>query len=57
MNKSLKKVPVVPKKENGQFNFNLQRMKKAVEAPSYVLPKDLTFAGFESWIQNHQPKE
>ena len=57
MNKSLKKVPVVPKKENGQFNFNLQRMKKVVEAPSYVLPKDLTFAGFESWIQNHQPKE
>ena len=43
-------------KKDVQFNFNLPRMKEAVEAPSHTLPKGLTFIEFENWIQNHQPK-
>ncbi len=41
-------------KEDVQFNFNLQKMKEAVEAPSHILPKGLTFIEFENWISLRQ---
>lgn len=56
VNTALTRVPVTPKKEDWRFNFNLQKMKEVVEAPSYELPKNLTFTEFESWMQIHQPK-
>jgi len=42
-------------KKNVSFNFNVPRMKEAVEAQSHLLPNGLNFTEFEKWIKDHQP--
>jgi len=32
------------------FNFDLERMKKALESPSYSVPENLSFEEFDQWI-------
>lgn len=37
-------------------NFDLDKMKLAVEAPYYMLPKGLTFEEFNTWIESKANK-
>ena len=39
------KIPV-----GDSFNFDLDKMKKALESPSYKLPENLSFEEFDQWI-------
>ncbi len=38
--------------EHDEFNFDLERMKKAVESPSVELPEGLTFEEFEEFLKS-----
>ena len=42
-------------KEDIPFNFDLERMKKAVESPSVMLPKGLTSDQIEEFLMNVRP--
>lgn len=33
------------------FNFDLKRMKQAVEAPAHTMPSHLTFKEFQEWMK------
>lgn len=47
-----------PKKtENKPFNFDLKRMRQAVEAPVYRLPDNLSFKGFQEWMKQKETKD
>jgi hypothetical protein len=35
------------------FNFDLDRMKEAIESPSHTMPSNLSFEEFQEWIKNH----
>lgn len=37
-------------------NFNLDKMKLAVDAPYYMLPKGLTFEEFNTWMESKANK-
>lgn len=37
-------------------NFNLDKMKLAVDAPYYMLPKGLTLEEFNTWIKSKVTK-
>lgn len=41
----------------GDFNFDLERMQKAVEAPSVVVPKFDTAEEFITWMDNLTEKD
>lgn len=41
--------------EDIPFNFDLERMKKAVESPSIMLPKGLTSEQIEEFLMNVRP--
>lgn len=36
------------------FNYDLERMKEALEAPSYKLPPNLSFEEFMEWMKKHE---
>ena len=38
--------------KDAPFNFDLERMKKAVEAPSYIVPSGLTAEELRDWMMN-----
>lgn len=42
-------------KEDIMFNFDIERMKKAVESPSVMLPKGLTSDQIEEFLMNVRP--
>ncbi len=42
-------------KEDIMFNFDIERMKKAVESPSFMLPKGLTSDQIEEFLMNMRP--
>lgn len=50
-------VTVLPKKSyaNGDFNFDLEMMKKAVECPSVEVPKSALqdFESFDKWVNEN----
>lgn len=33
------------------FNFDLERMKEALAAPSHIMPSNLTFKEFQEWMK------
>lgn len=37
------------------FNFDLERMKKAVGSPSFMLPEELTSDQIEEFLMNMRP--
>ena len=37
-----------------EFNFDLDRMKEALEAHSYTMPPNLSFEQFKEWIRTHE---
>ena len=41
-------------KKIAQFNFDLDKMKKAVSAQSHVMPDNLTDEEYLEWIKNIQ---
>lgn len=43
--------------EDVPFNFDLERMKKAVESPSIMLPKGLTSEQIEEFLMNVRPSK
>lgn len=43
--------------DNQPFNFDLERMQEALEAPSYVLPDNLSFSEFQEWIKQISEKD
>lgn len=43
--------------EDIPFNFDLERMKKAVESPSIMLPKGLTSEQIEEFLMNVRPSK
>lgn len=46
-----------PKKTDSKpFNFDLERMKQAVEAPVYRLPDNLSFKAFQEWMTQKEKK-
>lgn len=46
------KIPV-----GDSFNFDLDKMKKALESPSYKLPENLSFEEFDQWIHQIEQKK
>jgi hypothetical protein len=44
------------KTDSKPFNFDLERMKKALAAPSHTMPSNLTFKDFQEWMHNSHPK-
>lgn len=42
-------------KDDAPFNFDLERMKKAVESPSVILPYGLTSEQIEEFLMNVRP--
>ena len=35
------------------FNFDLERMQKAISAPTYRMPDNLSFKEFQEWMENN----
>jgi len=35
------------------FNFDLERMQKAISAPTYRMPDNLSFKEFQEWMKNN----
>lgn len=47
-----------PKKTDSKpFNFDLERMKQAIEAPTRRVPNNLDFKGFEEWMKSRKKKD
>lgn len=44
------------KTDSKPFNFDLERMKKAVEAPTHRMPNNLTFNEFQKWMKKKTAK-
>lgn len=40
-----------------EINFDLERMKRAVEGPFRTMPKGLTREEFLEWMRNYKPQE
>ena len=38
------------------FNFDLERMKEALAAPSHIMPSNLTFKEFQEWMKSKTTK-
>jgi len=45
------------KTDSKPFNFDLERMKQAIEAPTRRVPNNLDFKGFEEWMKSRKKKD
>lgn len=45
------------KKSEKLFNFDMDRMKKALTAPSHTMPSNLTFKEFQEWMKSKSIKD
>jgi hypothetical protein len=46
------------KKKIGKlFNFDLERMKKALASPSHAMPSNLSFKEFQEWMKSKSTKD
>jgi hypothetical protein len=45
------------KKADKLFNFDLDKMKKALAAPSHAMPSNLSFKEFQEWMKSKSTKD
>lgn len=45
------------KTDSKPFNFDLERMKQAIAAPTHTMPSNLAFKEFQEWMKSKTTKD